>query len=56
MTMTPRLRKLTLTAHVVFSVGWLGAIVPYLALAIAGLASHDVQMARAVFLSMEVIG
>ena len=56
MTMTPRLRKLTLTAHIVFSVGWLGAIVPYLALAIAGLASHDVQMARAVFLSMEVIG
>lgn len=54
--MMPRLRKLTLTTHIVFSVGWLGAIVFYLALAIAGLASHDVQMSRAVFVSMEVIG
>lgn len=54
--MNPRLRKLTLTAHVVFSVGWLGAIVPYLALAVAGLTSHDAQMARSAYLSMEVIG
>jgi hypothetical protein len=54
--MNSRLRKVTLTAHVVFSVGWLGAIVPYLALAVAGLTSHDAQMARAAYLSMEVIG
>ena len=54
--MTPRLRKAALTAHIVCSVGWLGAILPYLALAIAGLTSRDEQMARAVFLSMEVIG
>lgn len=54
--MTPRLRKAALTAHIAFSVGWLGAIVPYLALAIAGLTSRDVQMARAAYLSMEVIG
>lgn len=54
--MPSRLRKLTLTAHIVFSVGWLGAIVPYLALAIAGVASHDTQMPRAAFCSMEVIG
>lgn len=56
MTMTARLRKAALTAHIVFSVGWLGAIVPYLALAVAGLTSRDAQMARAAFLSMEVIG
>jgi len=56
MTMTPRLRKAALTAHIVFSLGWLGAIVPYLALAIAGLTSGDAQMARAAFVSMEVIG
>jgi hypothetical protein len=54
--MTPRLRKAALTAHIVFSIGWLGAIVPYLALAIAGLTSGDAQMARAAFVSMEVIG
>jgi hypothetical protein len=28
--MTPRLRKLALTAHVTSSVGWLGAVVAYL--------------------------
>lgn len=56
MIMTPRLRKATLTAHIVFSVGWLGAIVPYLALAIAGLTSGDAQMGHAAFVSMEVIG
>lgn len=56
MTMSPRLRKFALAAHIVFSVGWLGAIVPYLALTVAGLTSHDTQMARSAFLSMEVIG
>lgn len=54
--MTPRLRKIALTAHITFSVGWLGSVVPYLALAIAGLASHDAQMVRAAYLSMELIG
>jgi hypothetical protein len=54
--MTPRLRKFALTAHITFSVGWLGAVVAYLALAIAGLISHDVPMVRAAYLSMELIG
>ena len=56
MAMTPRLRKFALTAHINFSVGWLGAVVAYLALAIAGLTSHDAQMVRAAYLSMELIG
>jgi hypothetical protein len=56
MTMTPRLRKLTLTAHITFSVGWLGAVVAYLAPAIAGLTSQDAQLVRAAYLSLELIG
>lgn len=56
MTLKPGLRKFTLTAHITLSVGWLGAVVAYLAVAIAGLTSHDAQMARAAYLSMEVIG
>jgi hypothetical protein len=56
MTMTPRLRKFALAAHVAFSVGWLGVVVAYLALAIAGLITHDVSMVRAAYLSMELIG
>jgi hypothetical protein len=54
--MKPRFRKFVLTAHVTFSVGWLGAVVAYLALAIAGLTNHDVLMARAAYVSMELIG
>jgi hypothetical protein len=56
MTMTPRFNRFALTAHITFSVGWLGAVVAYLALAIAGLTVHDAQMVRAAYLSMELIG
>jgi len=55
MTMSPRLHKFALTAHVVSSVGWLGAIVVFLALAVAGLTSQDVQLVRAVYLAAEPI-
>jgi hypothetical protein len=54
--MTPRLRKLGVTAHVTFSVGWLGADAAFLALAIVGLVSEDARMVRAAYLAMEVIG
>jgi hypothetical protein len=54
--MNPSLRKLTLTAHVIFSVGWLGSVAAYLGLAIVGLTSRDAQMVRAAYLSMELIG
>ncbi len=47
MTMTPRLRKFGLTAHVTTSVSWLGAVAGFMALAAAGLASHDAQTVRA---------
>jgi len=55
MTMTPALRKLALTAHVVSSVGWLGAVAAYLALAIAALSSAQPQIVRAAYLAMEPI-
>ena len=56
MIMTPSLRKLALTAHVTSSVGWLGAVAAFLALAIAGLTSRDPQMVRAAYLAMELTG
>jgi hypothetical protein len=56
MNMPPRVQKLALLAHSTFSVGWFGAVVPYLALAIAALTSHDEQMVRAACRSMEFIG
>jgi hypothetical protein len=54
MTMTPSTRKLVLTAHVVTSVGWLGAAAASLALAIAGFTSPDLQLVRAAYLMMDV--
>lgn len=54
--MRSRLRKLTLTAHIVLSVGWLGTVAAYLAVAIVGLTSRDGQTVLAAYLSMEVIG
>ncbi|MCA1707037.1 MAG: DUF2269 domain-containing protein [Actinobacteria bacterium] len=54
--MTPRLRKLALTAHVTASVGWLGAVTGFLALAVAGLTSQDAQVVRAAYLTMELTG
>jgi hypothetical protein len=55
MTMPHRLRKLILTAHVVTSVGWLGAVVAYLALDIAAVTSPDVQIVRSAYLAMNLI-
>lgn len=55
MTLTPHLRKFVLTVHIILSVGGLGAVVAYLALAIVGLTSHDAQLVRAAYLSMELI-
>ncbi|MGP3948612.1 hypothetical protein [Streptomyces sp. 7N604] len=54
--MTPPLRKVALTAHVTSSVGWLGAVAAFLALAIAGLAGQDPQKVRGAYVAMEVTG
>ena len=51
--MTPRIRRLALTAHVVCSVGWLGAVAAFLALAVIGLTSDDAETARGAYLVME---
>ncbi len=53
MTMPPPLRKFALTAHVTSSVGWLGAVVVFLALAVVGLTSQDAQTVRGAYLVME---
>ncbi len=55
MIMAPGLRKFALTAHVISSVGLLGAIAGFLALAVAGLTSPNDQMVRAAYLAMEFI-
>ncbi len=56
MNMTPAVRKFALTAHITFSVGWLGAVAGFLALAVAGLTSYDAQLVRGLYLAMNVTG
>lgn len=53
MIMTPGLRKFALTAHITSSVGWIGAVVAYIALDVTAVISQDVQMVRASYLAME---
>ena len=53
MTLTPRVRTFALTAHVVASAGWLGAVATFLALAVVGLTSENAETVRGVYLVME---
>jgi hypothetical protein len=55
MVMTPGLRKFMLTLHIIFAVGWLGAVAGFLVLAVAGLTSHEEQTVLSVYLSMGLI-
>ena len=48
------MRKSLLTAHVLSSVGWIGAVIAYLSLVAAALISDDAQTIRAAVLAMEV--
>ena len=52
--MTAGARKFALTTHITSSVGWLGAVAAFLALAIAGVVSGDSQMVRAAYLAMHL--
>ncbi len=56
MVMPPRLRKLVLTVHLVFSVGWIGAVSAYLALGVSAVTSQDAQTVRAAWIAMELTG
>jgi len=54
MTLTPGIRKFMRTAHITFTVGWLGTVAGFLALAVAGLTSPDFQIVRASYIAMEL--
>ena len=52
MTFAPALRRFTLTTHVTSSVGWVGAVLVFLALAAIGLSSGDERTVRGAYLVM----
>ena len=49
-------RKLALTAHIASSVGWLGAVIVFLGLALVGVRGEDDQLVRSVYIAMEALG
>jgi hypothetical protein len=56
MAMPPALRRAMLAAHIICSVGWLGAAAAYLALGVAAQVSMQPQVIRAAWIAMELSG
>ena len=56
MRLTPGARKLLLSLHLAVSVGWIGAVVVYLALGLSAVSSGDPFTMRAAWSAMEVAG
>ena len=54
--MSPSVRKLALTFHVASSIGWLGAVVGFLVLSIAGYLSEDTASVQAAAIAMNLTG
>ncbi|MDX0494083.1 hypothetical protein GOC53_28080 [Sinorhizobium medicae] len=55
MMMSPFLRKITLVAHIVSSVGLIGAVASFLAFGVAGLSSGDDQVIRSAYVAMDLV-
>jgi hypothetical protein len=56
MLMTPSQRRTALVAHVVCSVGWLGAVAAFLVLSITALRDDSRSVVVACYLAMDVVG
>lgn len=54
--MAPGLRKLALIVHLTASVGWIGAVIAYLALGVSAASSQDLLTVRSAWIGMEVTG
>lgn len=54
--MSPSFRRAALTAHVVSSVGWLGAVMAFLVLSLLALTTTQPLTLRACYVAMNVIG
>lgn len=53
----PRVRKFALAARLTYSVGWLGAVIGFIAHAVAGfLTNQDVQIVRTAYMMMDLTG
>ena len=56
MTMSAGMRKFALASHLTFAVGWIGALLAYLALGVAAETSTSDETVRGAWVAMELIG
>jgi hypothetical protein len=56
MILSPAVRKFALTIHVTASVGWLGSVVGFLALAIIGSRTLDDRIVQSIYPALELMG
>jgi hypothetical protein len=56
MIMSPGLRKFVLIIHLTVSVGWIGAVIAYLALGVSAVTTSDAETVRAAWVAMELTG
>ena len=56
MALPPALRRAMLAAHIICSVGWIGAAAAYLALGVAAEVNMQPQIVRAAWIGMELSG
>lgn len=54
MILRPGLRKFALAVHLTASVGWIGAVVAYLALVVAAMTTQQAQTVRAAWIAMDL--
>ena len=56
MTLSPNLRKLVLFVHLTSSLGWVGAVIAYVALGISASTRQNAETIRTAWIAMELIG
>ena len=56
MVMSPAVRRLALSVHLTCSVGWIGAVIAYIALGVAATRTASPDTVRAAWTAMEIIG
>ena len=56
MILRPGARKFTLAAHLTVAVGWIGAVLAYLALGVAAVTADDADTVRGAWSAMELTG
>jgi hypothetical protein len=54
--MAPALRKFVLTVHLTSSLGWVGAVIAYIALGVSATRNVDPDMLRSAWIGMELLG